>query len=355
MLLAACGNDTEPTAPAVDIGAGKAIVENNCTGCHTLEGRGKTAKIPNLAAQPAEYLADAMRAYREGERHHAALRDMIAGFSPADISNIAGFFASLPPVQSVPDEPTTGSAYSRGAKVAAACIECHGERGFSATPGVPSLAGQHPAYLIVATQEYANGSRGHAEKESMLSGLANLDIEKMAMYFAAQTPELRDPPPFGDADAGEPLTAICGGCHGARGIGDDPLVPNLAGQEPVYLVNAIKAYRDHQRGHEGMITDLLDEEIEHIAAFYSIQAAGSASDAGEPAVEVIAKCERCHGQAAGQSNMVVPELKGQKQDYLLRVMQEYRDGERGNSMMHKMSAGYSDELLEEIAAYYASH
>lgn len=355
VLLVACSNESEPVVPVVDIAAGKAIVETNCTGCHTLEGRGKTAEIPNLAAQPADYLVDAMNAYRNGTRHHSALQDLISGFNPADIGNIAGFFASLPPIQTEPDQATASSAYSRGAMVAAACIECHGERGFSSAPGVPSLAGQHPAYLIVATQEYANGSRGHAEKEAMLSGLGDLDIEKMAMYFAAQTPERRDPPPFGDVDAGEPLTAICGGCHGASGMGEDPLVPNLAGQEPTYLVNAIKAYRDLQRGHEGMITDQTDEEIENIAAFYSVQVAGSASDAGELANEVIAKCERCHGQAGGQSSLVVPSLKGQKQDYLLRVMREYRDGDRGSTMMHKMSAGYSDELLQEIAAYYASH
>jgi len=52
--------------------------------------------------------------------------------------------------------------------------------------------------------------------------------------------------------------------------------------------------------------------------------------------------------------MVVPVLNGQKKDYLLRVMKQYRDGERGSSMMHKMSSGYSDDLLEEIAAHYAS-
>ena len=51
--------------------------------------------------------------------------------------------------------------------------------------------------------------------------------------------------------------------------------------------------------------------------------------------------------------MVVPSLKGQQQDYLLRVMQQYRDGERGSSMMHKMSSGYSDQLLQEIAAHYS--
>jgi cytochrome c553 len=53
--------------------------------------------------------------------------------------------------------------------------------------------------------------------------------------------------------------------------------------------------------------------------------------------------------------MAVPVLHGQKRDYLLRVMRQYRDERRGNSMMHKMSAGYSDAVLAEIAEYYATH
>lgn len=352
LVLVSCGGESEPAAPVVNLEAGKAIVEANCTGCHTLAGQGKTAKIPNLAAQPADYLVAAMHEYREGSRRHAALQELIGGFSEADILNVAGFFASLPPVVNVPVSQAE-SAYHKGAEVAAVCTECHGERGYSSSPGIPSLAGQHPAYLIVATQEYANGSRGHEGKEEMLSELGDVDIEKMAMYFASQTPELRDPPPFGDPAAGEPLTAVCGSCHGDRGISQDPMTPILAGQEPTYLVNAIKAYRDNERSHGDMITDQTEEEIGNIAAFYSIQAAGSVSESGEQTAAVIAKCERCHGQAAGQSTMVVPSLKGQKQEYLLRVMKQYRDGERGSSMMHKMSAGYSDELLEEIATYYA--
>jgi len=199
------------------------------------------------------------------------------------------------------------------------------------------------------------GVVGKAVKRKWFGALKALILRKMAMYFASQAPEPRDPPPFGDPAAGEPLTAICGSCHGDRGVSQDPMIPNLAGQEPTYLVNAIKAYRDNQRGHEDMVTDQTDEEIEDIAAFYSVQAAGSVAGTDEQTEVVIAKCERCHGQPAGQSTMVVPSLRGQKQEYLLRVMKQYRDGERGSSMMHKMSAGYSDELLEEISAYYASH
>ena len=50
-----------------------------------------------------------------------------------------------------------------------------------------------------------------------------------------------------------------------------------------------------------------------------------------------------------------PVLHGQKPEYLLRVMQAYRDGARGNTTMHKMSAGYSDRALAEIAEYFATH
>ena len=355
LCLGACSQEPEPSKPAVDIDAGKTFVGANCSACHTLDGRGKTAEIPNLAAQPAEYLVEAMHAYREGSRHHAALQDLITASSETDIRNIAAYFASLPPVESAPTAPAGDAAYREGAKVAASCTACHGDSGISNEPGIPSLAGQQPVYLIVATQEYANGSRGHAEKEAMLRGLGEVDIEKMALYFASQTPVLRAPPPFGDVQAGQPLTAVCGSCHGARGVSQDPMVPNLAGQEPTYLVNAIKSYRSKERSHEDMVAAKSDEEIESIAAYYSVQAAGSVTESGEQMDQVIAKCERCHGRPPGESAMVVPSLRGQKQEYLFRVMKQYRDDDRGSSMMHKMSFGYSDEMLRDIAAYYAAH
>ena len=356
LVLSACTGESDSVSPPVDIEAGKGLVESSCIGCHSLEGRGKTAEIPNLAAQPAAYLAEAMNAYREGRRNHAALKDTISNLSETDILNIAAYFASLP--LSLADTAQSQSmvietAYQQGAEVAAVCAACHGEHGASTTAGIPSLAGQQPVYLMVATQEYASGSRGHAEKEEMLQGLGDVDIEKMAMYFASQLPEPRDPPPFGNLHTGEALTAQCGSCHGARGISHDPMVPNLAGQEPTYLVNAIKAYRDRDRSHENMVTNKSDVDIESIAAWYSVQTAGSLVETGEGAAEVIAKCERCHGETGEGSSMVVPRLNGQKQEYLLHVMKEYRDQQRGNSMMHKMSSGYSDQLLDEIAAYYA--
>jgi cytochrome c553 len=358
-LLSACGREPAEEPPAVesaiDIEAGKQFVQEHCVGCHTLDGSGRTPEIPHLAGQPSEYLLEAMRAYHAGQRRHAALQDLIEQCTAEDMRNISAYFASLPRVMPEPETPFTESTYREGEQVSEACADCHGKSGFSSEPGVPNLAGQHPMYLIIATQEYASGSRDNAEKTAMLQGLDSVDIEKMAMYFAAQTPVRRDPPPFGDPVAGEALTAMCGSCHGAHGVSDDPMVPNLAGQEPNYLVDAIRAYRDEKRSHEDMVADKSDSEIEDIAAFYSVQQAGPVTGGGRQTAEIIAKCDRCHGPSVGASTMVVPSLRGQKREYLLRVMQEYRDGVRGNSMMHKMSASYSDPVLAEIAEYYATH
>jgi cytochrome c553 len=357
VVLAACAQEHEPSEPVVDIDAGKAIAEASCAACHGLDGRGETGDIPNLAAQPVKYLVDALNAYKDGRRHHAALQDLASGMSSADIRNIAAYYSSLPPLETIPpvEVPQPDSSfYEEGAEVAAICAGCHGEHGYSTTPGIPSLAGQQPAYLIVSTQEYARGNRGHQEKEAMLQGLDQVDIEKMAVYFASQLPIVREAPSFGDPVRGEPLSAGCGECHGARGISHDPLVPSLAGQEPLYLVNAIKAYRGKERQHEDMMTDKSDAEIEDIAAFYAVQRAEPAGDQPVVAPEMAATCERCHGPIVGTSTMVVPSLKGQNRDYLVRVMKAYRDDDRGNSMMHKMSANYSDEMIEAIAAYYAN-
>jgi cytochrome c553 len=352
-LLSACGKESEPAAPVIDIDAGRLVAEAECSGCHGMDGRGDTSKIPNLAGQTALYLGNAMHAYRDGERQHAALQDLISEMSEADINNIAAFYGSLPPLANL-EPPDSSSYFSKGASIAAICEECHGERGISDTEGMPSLAGQQPAYLLMATLEYQKGERGHGESEEMLAELPEVDIEKMAMYFAFQTPEVREAPPFGNPKAGEPLTADCGECHGARGVSYEPLVPSLAGQEPNYLVSSIKAYRDHDRSHDEMNADLSDEQIEHIAAFYAVQSAESAGGADGNLEQLVAKCDRCHDPISATRKMTIPAIKGQSRDYLVKAMQAYRKDNRASSMMHKMSARYSDEVIEAMANYYAA-
>ena len=74
--------------------------------------------------------------------------ELISSMSEADIRNIAAWYASLPPVPPAPAPADDLSPYSEGREVAEVCTDCHGDRGISMTAGVPSLAGQQPAYLV---------------------------------------------------------------------------------------------------------------------------------------------------------------------------------------------------------------
>lgn len=354
--LAACSDEQGKQAQPADLEAGRLMASEHCSACHGSDGRGLESDIPDLAGQPVEYLISALQAYKDGRRKHAALQDMVSGMTEAEVRNLAAYFSSLraadPGIAQTPSPES--DPYLESAAIASVCTDCHGDGGYSNTPGTPSLAGQQPAYLIASTLDYVSGSRGHEEKEAMLQGLQQIDIEKLSFYFASQLPPVRVSAPFGDPTRGEPLSAACGECHGARGVSREPLVPSLAGQEPYYLAEAIRAYRDHDRDHEVMMTDRTDADIEDIAAFYSVQSAKAAVDRASEVEELAAKCDRCHASTTGTLTLAVPSLVGQNQQYLVRAMKAYRDDSRGSSTMHKMSASYSDEMIERLAAYYSS-
>nr|WP_100643980.1 cytochrome c [Alteromonas facilis] len=76
----------------------------------------------------------------------------------------------------------------------------------------------------------------------------------------------------GDAEAGKKRATVCAGCHGNDGMAFIPNYPNLAGQNELYLVESLKAYRDGLRRHmqmTPMAKGLSDTEIENLAAYFS--------------------------------------------------------------------------------------
>lgn len=351
------GKATTPQQSAADIKTGKAFAERECKGCHGLDGKGAGPAIPHLAGQRDRYLVASMKAYKEGKRTHSALKAEAGKMTEADMNNVAAYYASLPPVAAAPGKDAQlVSPYDRGKALAAACVKCHGDDGNSATPGIPSLAGQQSRYLVIAIQEYLNRERKKSPMHAMLPDLSKIDLESVALYFASQTPAQRGAPPLGDAAAGEPLTATCGGCHGSHGASTDSATPSLAGQDPRYLLAATKAYRT-TRTRETMrvyVTGLSDKDIENIAAFYSIQKSRPAEKGQTIVQELTAKCERCHGAGVDNSAMAVPTIRGQDRDYLIMSLRAYRDDRRESTTMHRMSLPYSDSIIESIASFYAS-
>ena len=76
----------------------------------------------------------------------------------------------------------------------------------------------------------------------------------------------------GDVAAGKAKAMMCSACHGANGISQIPMYPNLAGQKEQYLVLQLKAFRDGQRKNmvmAPMAAALSDTDIDNLAAFYA--------------------------------------------------------------------------------------
>jgi cytochrome c553 len=82
--------------------------------------------------------------------------------------------------------------------------------------------------------------------------------------------------PVGNAEAAKSKISMCVGCHG---IPDYKTayphvyhVPMITGQQPVYIVNALQAYKSGARSHpsmRGVAQSLSDQDMADLAAYYS--------------------------------------------------------------------------------------
>jgi len=81
-------------ARAQDVAAGRAKAQA-CAVCHGALGVSVTPDAPNLAGQPALYLATQLRAYRSGARKHEVMAVMAKPLSDDDIGHLAAWFAAI--------------------------------------------------------------------------------------------------------------------------------------------------------------------------------------------------------------------------------------------------------------------
>jgi cytochrome c553 len=82
----------------------------------------------------------------------------------------------------------------------------------------------------------------------------------------------------------------------------------------------------------------------------SVAVAGDAA-AGKAKAE---SCVSCHGMGGRSTNPNNPNLAGQKKNYLVKALKAYRSGDRKDPMMNTLTAGLTDDDIENIAEYYSS-
>jgi cytochrome c553 len=82
-------------AEAGDVSAGKEKAQS-CVMCHGANGIAQMPGAPNLAGQPAQYLAEQLINYRSGKRSNEIMGIIAKPLSDQDIANLAAWYASIP-------------------------------------------------------------------------------------------------------------------------------------------------------------------------------------------------------------------------------------------------------------------
>ncbi len=174
-----------------------------------------------------------------------------------------------------------GSAEAGQAK-STPCVACHGMNGNSANPEWPSLAGQHPQYIVKQLKAFKSGARQNPLMTPQAQPLSETDMADLAAYYASQTLTGLEADESkvalgqrlfraGDAEKG---IAACNSCHGPAGRGNPTaLYPSIHGQHATYVEAQLKAYRngtrqtDQNQMMRGVAKLLTDEEIAAVASY----------------------------------------------------------------------------------------
>jgi cytochrome c553 len=101
---------------------------------------------------------------------------------------------------------------------------------------------------------------------------------------------------------------------------------------------------------------LTQQDVEDVVAWIA-QSPPASDDLDEQSVgglDAAKACVACHGTAGKDATPAPPVLSGQHRSYLAEALKQYRDGERGNTVMSAFTAGLAERDIEQLAAFFAA-
>jgi cytochrome c553 len=157
----------------------------------------------------------------------------------------------------------------------------------------------------------------------------------------------------------------CKACHGENGISQMENIPSLAGQLDQYIQWQLVYFRSGARKNEQMqpiVEELTNEDIRNLGAYFAslppfqgqpddnpdLSAKGKQAAAGR-------RCASCHGDNFAGTKAVA-RIAGQREDYLLKSLHDYKSGQRvggGQAAMADVAYPLSEEEIEALAHYIA--
>ena len=161
----------------------------------------------------------------------------------------------------------------------------------------------------------------------------------------------------------------CGRCHGDNGVSDEDDTPSLAGQTAAYTFKQLVDYKTGRRENRSMrkaVRKLSLRDIADLGAFYAAQTPEKPAGGEPPHLvnngdrsRLLLSCNDCHNESKEyRSVMEIPAtISGQKPEYFVQTMQEFKTGERANDLFGRMlfiASRLTDDEINALAAYYAT-
>ncbi|MFC5496990.1 c-type cytochrome [Caenimonas terrae] len=176
-------------------------------------------------------------------------------------------------------------------------------------------------------------------------------------------------PMAADLAAGAAKAQVCFACHGPAGISQMAETPSLAGQPDGFIQWQLVFFRSGVRKSpvmQPLAATLKDDEIRNLAAFFAAQAPAKADPAAKGEEALLAagrklaqanRCANCHrDDFSGIPAQATPRLAGQREDYLVKALREFKGGQRSGGAMAAMADvvyPLKDDDLRALAHFLA--
>jgi cytochrome c553 len=213
--------------------------------------------------------------------------------------------------------------------------------------------------VLVSSVSLALSPAGYAddieERKSILKKVDEILADKAALKLAMEK--------------GKERIQFCSNCHGMDGNSTRPDIPNLASQNPAYMVEQFQHFQTGVRKNFVMQTlarQFTFRDKVNISIYFSnqqlkpIEADASTAKSGENIFQ--STCLRCHG-ANGRGEEGYARVAGQKPLYVVNTLKRFRsnalnvnpgpDTKRSNILMEQVTARLTDEEIDSLASYIA--
>jgi cytochrome c553 len=169
-----------------------------------------------------------------------------------------------------------------------------------------------------------------------------------------------------DVAAGKEKAELCAGCHGDNGISQTENIPSLAGQQDQFIQWQLVFFRSGARKNEQMqpiVEQITNDDIRNLGAYFASLTPPKASapddnpDLSQKGAQAAVgrRCASCHTDNFAGTKAVA-RLAGQREEYLLKALHDYKSGVRsggGGAAMADVAYPLSDEEITALAHYLA--